>query len=336
MQNKITIAATLAATTTAIKLGDEEAKSGYIDYNQVGPGYEYGPDYGHGPVVYGMPTPVGEDGTVDCERYGYAPQCLEQKVDKVLGRLVDEVEDRRAECLVTAGDLRALIVSGVQQLKVGLEGDLTRAVSEAEESILARTKAGIATVAVARDEANAALGAESIAVNGRIAAAREETEAAVKELYESQVYGYGGSQGGYGHGYGYAQAADEKVSEPYAVKDEIKKIVDAFDALIEAEGAAFDEFVGVVQETLEGILAVEIQELVDLSAVELAEWNEGADVISQVMADEITAQISSMEGVIADKTTAIDAMALDLKDNFEDRFWIQLEEMVTYVQYQER
>lgn len=54
------------------------------------------------------------------------------------------------------------------------------------------------------------------------------------------------------------------------------------------------------------------------------------------MNTEIAAKIAEMDGVISDKTQAIDDVLANLTENFLEVFWTTLSETYEYVQYYER
>ena len=137
---------------------------------------------------------------------------------------------------------------------------------------------GIASINETRYTANTSLNTERLAVFSRLSVAREEAQAAINKLYsplKDQIYS--GYRGNYGHGYGYAQEdagydANADHSDPLYVKDEIKRIIDEFDALIESEGIAWEEFVDATQDDFEAVANSEKIVLEDLAANELKEW----------------------------------------------------------------
>jgi hypothetical protein len=102
MQSKFILATTLAATQ-ALKLDGVTTLATDVS------GHD---DHGH----HGY----------DACAYGYGSyECLEQKVDTTLGALKDEVAQYKADYLVTADDLRAQIVSGVQSLRESLRVEIS-------------------------------------------------------------------------------------------------------------------------------------------------------------------------------------------------------------------
>jgi hypothetical protein len=234
----------------------------------------------------------------------------------------------------------------MQELRATLEGELAAAVEAREATILARTEAGVAAVGGARDDAIAALDAEAVAIGERVAAARADTEAAVEALYRSLDHGqYGSSHGGYGHGYGYAQFSDSYIpngdlnynaTSTHTVAEEIKRLVEKFDALIDAEGEAWEELVKTTQDAYEEIAASEGQALHDLAHSELDAWDQGAEVAVEYVATRIEEKIVAMDELIARATADIEDMAGALGDNFVDRFWVQLEELNEHIHYHER
>jgi hypothetical protein len=234
----------------------------------------------------------------------------------------------------------------MQELRSTLEGELAAAVESREATILAQTQAGVAAVDSARDEAIVALATEAEAIGVRVAAARADTEHAVEKLYASLDHGqYGSSAGGYGHGYGYAQFSDSHIpngelnynaTSTHTVAEEIKRLVGEFDALIDAEGAAWEELVKTTQDAYEEIAGGEIQHLHEVAQSELEFWDQGAGVAVEHVTTIIQDKIVAMDELIAEATASIETMAGALGDNFVDRFWIQLEELNEHIAYHER
>lgn len=144
----------------------------------------------------------------------------------------------------------------------------------------------------ARDAANAALGAERNAIEGRVQAAREATGDAAAKLYHKV-----GGNNGIGHGIAYAQedAVHSDYIDPYTLSEEIKKLVAAFDALIDAEGEAWEAFVEAQLEGLDAVASAEAAVLAELSAAEMDAFNNAAADATLNLAGEISNTIASMD-----------------------------------------
>ena len=127
MQNKIVVAAALAASTTALKIETPKMSLAQAKDEEAGHyggyGQSYGHGYGHG-QGYGSDAGAPEFGEEYCKHYGYTYECLEKKITATLGAITDDLEAAKASCLTTADDLRASIVSGVQQLRASSESAL--------------------------------------------------------------------------------------------------------------------------------------------------------------------------------------------------------------------
>jgi hypothetical protein len=106
MQNKVVVAAAIAASSTALKL--KETPKNELAQTKI---------YDH--TDFGYPDSTHAD-DVDCANYGYAYECLSKKVDATLGAIEDDIADAKAACESRADDLRAQTVSGIQQLRAGL------------------------------------------------------------------------------------------------------------------------------------------------------------------------------------------------------------------------
>jgi flagellin-specific chaperone FliS len=106
--------------------------------------------------------------------------------------------------------------------------------------------------------------------------------------------------------------------------------------LIDAEGAAWDDFVADTVSGFEAVVEAERDALTELSFEELVAWNNAADAATSDLNDEIDAAIAAMDEAIAEKTAIIDATIADLTDNYVDRFWEQLEELYNHISHHER
>ena len=96
----ITAAALTASKTVALNLED--------------------PKDANPPAAYSNPDPC--QGTTNV----YA--CMEERVNTALGELKDDVATHKAECLVTADELRDQILTEIQSIRSNIETSLTEAV----------------------------------------------------------------------------------------------------------------------------------------------------------------------------------------------------------------
>ena len=65
---------------------------------------------------------------------------MEKRVTETLGVLKDNVATHKADCLLTASEIRSQIISSVQSLSENLKESLTDALYTAEDKIHAQTQ----------------------------------------------------------------------------------------------------------------------------------------------------------------------------------------------------
>ena len=94
----ITAAAVTASKTAALQLEQDVPTTTY------------------GPPLVGPPTnpDTYEPEELNCVNAKDSYECMDKRVDTVLGALKDDVATHKAECLVTAEELRTEIISDLQ------------------------------------------------------------------------------------------------------------------------------------------------------------------------------------------------------------------------------
>jgi hypothetical protein len=102
MQNKLIAAAAVATGAKAMRLTTNTlAQVSHDEPTVLHHDHQHGQQYGHGAPYGGICDGHGYD-------YSYDPyECLQGKVDGILAKLTQGVADHKAECMVTADDLRA-------------------------------------------------------------------------------------------------------------------------------------------------------------------------------------------------------------------------------------
>jgi hypothetical protein len=121
----------------------------------------------------------------------YAYQCIQEKVDVALDHMIQDLENIKQNCILTASELKGEIVDGVRDLRLHYQVALGEARAAAEQRLY--EKLASATAAI---NAQLAISIELITnsagdVTTTATSNREEIQNEIKKLYySSQASGY--------------------------------------------------------------------------------------------------------------------------------------------------
>jgi hypothetical protein len=129
---------------------------------------------------------------------------------------------------------------------------------------------------------------------------------------------------------------EDHSTDPYAQKEAIKVLVDAFEARVASEGRSFNDYAGRQVDALEALISDNVTSTHDQLRDNKAAWDGLVDSSTMNLNDSIADRIAHMDSVIAGKHADMDAIVAHLTEDFLLEFWKTIEEVYQEVNYYER